>query len=189
MYWCVHVRIIPGVSAKREVSPVYVILYVKFTNERDSPMFVDGFSVETKTPNGNWERMPIFDVRPESGTVNFYVAPFTQTAPDFQHANRLDFHDNFLQSRLSEKSLNPHEPVQGWLMLDIPKDGWTHKMRFVIASAGEIITEPLIFDIPKGNKMDIQTVKQLSEFQLMEEQDISGLPIRYYGDGVTPIPK
>ncbi|MGD1089266.1 MAG: hypothetical protein ABR955_11150 [Verrucomicrobiota bacterium] len=192
VYWCVHSRRDEHNVLQVEASPIYVMLYLKFTNERDSTMFVDGFSVETKKTNGNWEKISAFDIHPTfgDGTIDFYFVPFIQRAgfntlniaPDFKHAKRIDFHDNFLQSRLAEKSLNPHESAQGWLFLDIPKDGWTDQLRFCITTGGEKIIKP-ITSILETNDMDIQTIKPFAAYQMEEEQDISSFPLRYYGDG------
>jgi len=184
--WCIH----SGLDGKIEASPVYFLVYFKFKNERDSTMFVDGYSVETQTTNGNWVKMPIFNVHPIQGPVDFYFLFFpggsasnmTNFLAGFKNARRMNFHDNYLQSRLSEKTLNPNESVQGWLMLDMPKDGWTSQMRFTIATGGEIISRPIKSGIGKTNNMDIQLHGQLSEFSFERFQDIGVLPLRYYGD-------
>lgn len=191
-FWCVHSRMLPPPAAifQTEVSPVYVMLYVKFANERDSPMFVDGFSVETKTPSGHWEKMAVFDVNPSvpnNQPVNFYYSNVTNNPPDFKHALKMDLGDNFLQNQFAQKSINPREPVQGWVFLDIPKDGWTEKMRFSIATGGETITQPITLIYEKPNGMNIQTVRHSAGwFQHMDETDLSGCRVRYYSDGTNP---
>src|SRR5208282_1205662 len=85
-FWCVHSG--PEAGFQRVVSPVFIMMYVTFINDRDETMFVDGFSIETKTPKGNWERMPIINVNPDDpSTVDFYFAPVSRAT--IQDSNRV----------------------------------------------------------------------------------------------------
>ena len=188
MFWCVHPRITDAYIPNTEASPVYILMYARITNERETPMFVDSFSVETRNKNGKWEKMPVFDIHPTLGDpVEFYGLIIINKGLEFalENAKKINFGDAFLQSRLSEHSLNPYEPIQGWLMLDIPKDGVANEnqMRFSIKTGGKIITQPIKGPFESTDGLDIQIVKHNAWFQGTETRDISHIPLRFYGDG------
>jgi hypothetical protein len=188
LFLCVHLRHIGGKEAETEASPVYVLVYVRVTNEREAPVFIDGFSVEGKSKTGVWERMPAFDMEPQlGGEVQFYMLTETSKGIDFalEHAKRIDFKGAFLQTRLAEKPLNPHEPVQGWVMLDIPSNGLPDypPLRFSMGIAGKIITRPIKAWLTNASYMDIEIVKPQPILQGTEIRDLRSVPLRFYEDG------
>jgi hypothetical protein len=181
--WCVHPRVTDG---KYEASPVYICMYARIVNRTDKPMFVDGFQIETRNKKGIWEKMPVFDVDPPIGDSVFYnVTRTSQSLNIMLHdVRQLDFHGDFLQSRLSEKPLSPYEPMQGWLMVGISKDGDVDvsHMRFSLATGGKIFTKPLNGTPISTNCLDVQTVKSRAKVYPTDTKDISGFPRRFYGD-------
>ena len=183
--WCVH----ETTNGIREASPIYLPFYFKFVNQRDSPMFIDSIYIERQAPNGKWEMMPIIETHPRYRLpVDFYIIRFntgsaftwTNFYESFKNAQNFLLVDD-LQQELSEKSLEPNESANGWIMMDIPKDGWTGKWRFTAVIGGKSITRP-VEDIGQLSEKGIQLHSPFPAWRMMEYKDISGLPLRYYSD-------
>jgi hypothetical protein len=182
--WCVHLE----PDGKWVDSPVYFAYYLQFVNERDEPMFIDGFSIEHRAPNGKWEPFPVIETHPEDNSEpEFYFVLFDTNnltaekfLQSFKHARRFRLAQDF-QSNLSEKSIGPNESLGGWLLMDIPKGGWTGKWQFTITTGGKTISRP-IKDFTQMKGIGVQLHHPTSLFVLMEYKDISGIPLRYYSD-------
>ena len=183
--WCVH----NGPDGKPEASPVYLPFYFQFINERDTPMFIDNFYVERCSPSGEWEMMPVIETHPQyAKPVDFYFLNFnmgtsftwTNFLQSFKNAHRFILIDD-LQSKLSEKAVGPNETVSGWLMMDIPTNGWTGKWRFTISTGGETITRP-IKEFVQPKYPGIRLHNPTPAYETMDYRDISGLPLRFYSD-------
>jgi hypothetical protein len=179
--WCVYRNADVGEDEK---SPICWVAYMRFTNEKESPVFVHGFSVETKDPKGIWETVPIIDVQPGEGSdVKFYVCTNTPTHdPDFTKAQNWDFLD-FLQARFAEGPIASEKPVQGWILFDAPKCGVINSrdLRVSIDTGDEIITRPIKFHDTRNTPLDIQIVKPFPAMRPNCITNISKIPPYWYG--------
>ena len=158
VFWCVH-RVRRGGDLHMETSPVHRLWYVKVTNNKDISTVIEYFTVENKSPDGRWRKVPAIDILDDLANPMFYYSKIIALTnpscfiPDLPHANKVDFGTNFLQFRLNRKPIGPHESVEGWLPLDLPANEITDKFRFR-TQTGETKTVQKIL-LAKKPDMDI----------------------------------
>ena len=95
-YWYVYNADEKSKGYKEICCPVEIALYVRLTNDRDSSIFVDAFSVQTKTPDIVWVDMPIIDIYPDTYAKGFYWAPHGSPANILKSARHIDCRDDFV---------------------------------------------------------------------------------------------
>lgn len=177
--------------ARRAASPIYDLLYVRFTNEGDVPAFIDGYSIEARNAQGSVVRIPTIDVRDAS----FYmINGHREGDPDFVNAGRVEFVDGFLQIELAKGIIAPHQQIYGWLLLDIPKDGTfvnceDSRMQFCIRQGREKpITKIPVMCNAKPTPIDIDFKPDGTRWLSKGREDISGCDFRFFSDGaILPV--
>lgn len=191
-FWCLHFLNDKKGFPQKVLSPVYDMFYLKFTNERDLPMTVEGFSVDTRDREGHWERVPIINVKPIDNIVEFFSTSDTNVLdgtnslpfPNFKYAMKLNFHDDFLQLKMTDRLINSHETVQGWVLFDLPvkPSRGRGEYRLRIATADGVVSRPIHFGEAKQNEMDLDMVNNWKGYQAENLEDLYGIPLKYYSD-------
>ncbi len=149
------------------ISPIDMMLYVYFTNEKDVAYMIDSCWVECQTQDGSWKKMYSADLRLGSFLVG----------PDLQHVKKVEFGEDGFSAAAERRNIGPHETIQGWLLLVLPKEGYTGDFRFhVRTTTDDEFVEPVAkfkADSPPRSEIQKRTWKSLSDWQ-----DVSSIPVR-----------
>ncbi len=164
-------------SRSNTITPVVASAFIQLTNCSEVAFMIDSFSVEAETGNG-WERIQSIPV--EQGHLYWCPNPF--------EANRCDFGKKYLQNVLSEKLLQPHEAIEGWLFFNIPFRGLSTMLRLRVRdTVGREMTEDF-GKFEETDKAEIR-VQPPAAFRVSPEKtDITEIPIKIW-DGSEPQPR
>lgn len=113
-FWMIH-----GVGDDRVITPIFLAMYVHFTNQKETAHMIKNYSVESKLPHGDWRSVRVIDIR--SGTL-------VSGTDTLRQARVLEVKSLF-NSVIQNKNIAPHETVQGWIFAQIAKEGYSGTMR------------------------------------------------------------
>jgi hypothetical protein len=134
LFWILHRR-----KEGERLSPIPDVQFVQFNNLKPIPVMIDSYSVETEIVGGQWIKVHSIDLR--EGKV-FFV----RDGSDFKNASPVDLAD--FNSLIDNKSVGPHDTIQGWMLFDMPTNGFGKNWRMRIKeTSGKQFTE--LFQVDK----------------------------------------
>lgn len=101
----------------KTVCPVAAASLVRIINLQEKPVTIDSFFVEMKGDDGQWIKLVIVDGR--FGQLLFTRRGKKGSETDY---SILSTDGADLTAMLANKAIQPHQPVAGWLFLDVPED-------------------------------------------------------------------
>jgi 4Fe-4S iron-sulfur cluster binding domain/DR2241 stabilising domain len=146
-----------------------------FTNLKQISSRIRGYSVETQINGNKWITMQSVDTR--QGNIVSIPPPGT----NFADARIFLFQDIF-NEKISDINISPGVPVEGWLFLSIPKEGWNPKhirFRIVYSSESDDVQPVIMF----GPKTD--TDFRQGKIIMGTNEDISAIPKKFWEERYT----
>jgi len=159
------------------IYPVNTFIFIQVTSLNPGHCMIDSYWIENKTV-GRWNKVHSIDVR--GGTLMF--APFG----NLQKANKDDFGNQVFDSIAENKSIDFGETVQGWIFLEMPKEGFGPEWRIHIhETSGNDSLQP----IQPGRQptTEAEIIQQAQIYVIGPPVDISHIRRAFLSDN-TEIP-
>jgi len=116
--------VVSGPSENLSAHTVFAALYLHCTNRGDTPITLQGYSVESLCKSGKWETMPSLWY-PDIGTLYAMTERFV--------GNKLSLGEGSFDSAANKKPIGAGEMIQGWIFTSGPKEAYTNKLQIRIA--------------------------------------------------------
>jgi len=166
----------------RFLSPVPIVMFLSIVNRQDIPVNVSQMRIEVQLRKGGWF-LPSTWL--ETVAVSEYM-PLVWVNDSPNPSVRMTLLGPRLETEVVQKLIQPHQTVEGWILLDVPakfKDASSpHVYRISIKDTeGHAFT---VLDQGPQETGNLHTIGTIRGFTFGNAVDISKLQIRHLGDSI-----